>query len=128
MGLARDVSSKGSQPELSQQNDLNSRLALEWTTLPELLDELSRRALAYAGKAPAVGKWTHEFRSNHFIRKMALYFVHHFGGTMNLTLAAIATVALNRGESNPLTDKDVKRALRHVSAQPRFDRRFTGII
>jgi hypothetical protein len=35
---------------------------------------------------------------------------------MNATLAAIATVALDRGESEPLTDKDVKPALRHEGA------------
>lgn len=110
--LARDANSRGPQPGPSKQDDLNQRLDLEWTTLPELLDELARRALAFSAKPPVVSKWTCEFRSNYFIREMARYFRCLFGGTMDATLAAIANVALNRVD-DPLTDEDVKRALRH---------------
>jgi hypothetical protein len=88
-------------------------LSLEWTTLPDLLDELARKARAHADRPRVVGKWSPEFRSNYFIRALAPHFLHYFGGPMEATLAAIATVVLNRDDSRALTDQDVKRALRH---------------
>ena len=93
--------------------DLQQHLSLEWTELRDLLNELARKADAHADRPRVVGKWTHEFRSNYFIRALAPHFLHYFGGPMEATLAAIATVVLNRDGSRALTDKDVKRALRH---------------
>jgi hypothetical protein len=60
-----------------------------------------------------VAKMTHEFRSNYFIRKLARHLSAHLGGPMHASLAAIATVALDRGAPEELTPDDVKRALRH---------------
>jgi hypothetical protein len=87
--------------------------ALEWTTFRDLLLELECRARTEAASPPVVAKVTGEFESNYFIRPLAKHFEHHFGGTMDASLAAIATVALDRKASKELTANDVKRALRH---------------
>jgi hypothetical protein len=108
VGLARGSNLQDLSGDLQQQS-----LSLEWTELRDLLNELAHKALAYADRPRVVGKRTHEFRSNYFIRALAPHFLHYFGGPMEATLAAIATVVLNRDDFRALTDKDVKRALRH---------------
>jgi hypothetical protein len=90
---------------------------LEWTTLRDLLLELERRARTEAARPPVVAKVTGEFESNYFIRMLAGHFEHHFGGTMDASLAAIAAVALDRKASKELTANDVKRALRHQGGE-----------
>jgi hypothetical protein len=85
----------------------------DWTPLRELLDKLALMARAQATTSRLVQRETARTRANYFIRKLAPYFIHHLGRPMNAALATIATVVLNTGASAPLTDQDVKRALRH---------------
>lgn len=94
-------------------NDLNCRLALGWTPFRNLLVELERRARVGAAEQPVVKKVTAEYTSNYFIRLMAEHFERQFGGPMEATIAAIATVVMGRDASMPLKTDDVKRALRH---------------
>jgi hypothetical protein len=86
----------------------DAAVALEWTTLRELLCELAARARADAKRRPVVAKHSAEYRSNWFVRTLEPYFTHHFGGPMAASLAAISSVVLERR----VQATDVKRALK----------------
>jgi hypothetical protein len=86
---------------------------LEWTSIVDLLRTLATRARSEADVPPVVERVTREYRSNHFIRRMADHFESALGGTMEASLVAIANVVLDRNDSNALTIRDVKRALNH---------------
>lgn len=95
-----------------QQQDIAYRMAIEWPTLPELLDELAAKAKDLADSAMKeprlVERTTRDRQLNYFIRGLANYFKANFGGTMNGTLAAIASVVFERNIGIDV----VKRSLR----------------